>query len=76
VFSPTGSYGPDPAPNVVELDYDDIAEFMRTDRRSLPRTVEFWVNKALGEAPGAGALGDAPGPGGPAGGTSKNEGRS
>jgi hypothetical protein len=34
------------------------------------------VNKALGEAPGAGALGDAPGPGGPAGGTSKNEGRS
>ncbi len=49
VFSPTGSYGPDPAPNVTEIDYDDIIEFMRDDRWNLPRKVEFWVSRALDE---------------------------
>jgi hypothetical protein len=32
VFSPTGSYGPDRAPNVTELDYDDMIEFMSNER--------------------------------------------
>jgi hypothetical protein len=49
VFSPTGTYGPDPAPNVTELDYDDIVEFMRSDVWSLPRTVERRVSHALDE---------------------------
>jgi hypothetical protein len=51
VFSPTGTYGPDPAPNVVELDYDEILEFMRTERRNLPSSVEHWVSRALDDVP-------------------------
>ncbi len=51
VFSPTGTYGPDPAPNVVELDYDEIIEFMRTERGSLPSSVEHWVSRALDDVP-------------------------
>ena len=47
VFSPTGTYGPDPAPNVTELDYYDIIDFMRNDRPILPRSVDHWVSRAL-----------------------------
>lgn len=51
VFSPTGSYGPDPAANVVELDYDDLIEFMGNDRWSLPPRVGVWVSQALDDVP-------------------------
>jgi hypothetical protein len=51
VFSPTGTYGPDPAPNVTELDYDDLIDFMRNERWSLPPTVEHWASRALDEFP-------------------------
>jgi hypothetical protein len=47
VFSPTNTYGPDPAPNVIEIDYDDLVDFIRTERWSLPRSVEDWVSQAL-----------------------------
>lgn len=46
VFSPTDTYGPDPAPNVREIDYQDIVEFIRNDRPSLPENVEHWVSRA------------------------------
>jgi hypothetical protein len=49
VFSPTGSYGPDPAANVTELDYDDMIEFMGSERSSLPDSVAHWVSHALDE---------------------------
>jgi len=47
VFSPTGTYGPDPAPNVIELEYDEIIEFMRSERCRLDGTVERLVSRAL-----------------------------
>ena len=51
VFSPTGTYGPDPAPNVTQLDHDDVIEFMRTERRILPPSVRHWVSRASGDVP-------------------------
>ena len=51
VFSPTGTYGPDPAPNVTELDYYDIIDFMRNDRSILPRSLDHWVSRALDDVP-------------------------
>lgn len=51
VFSPTGTYGPDPAANVSELDYDDVIEFMRSERRTLPPSVEHWVSRSSEEVP-------------------------
>jgi hypothetical protein len=47
VFSPTDTYGPDPAPNVTAIDYEDIIRFIRTERWSLPQSVEDWVGNAL-----------------------------
>jgi hypothetical protein len=47
VFSPTDTYGPDPAPNVTEIDYEDIIGFIRTERWSLPQSVEHLVGNAL-----------------------------
>jgi hypothetical protein len=47
VFSPTDTYGPDPAPNVTEIDYEDMIRFIRTERWSLPQSVEYWVGDAL-----------------------------
>lgn len=46
VFSPTGTYGPDPAPNVKEIDHRDVVEFIRNERSSLPETVEQWISRA------------------------------
>jgi len=46
VFSPTGTYGPNPASNVVELEYDDVVEFMRRERWSVSATVEQWLSRA------------------------------
>ena len=53
VFSPTGTYSSDPAPNVTVLDYDDVVEFVRSERSSLPRAVEQWVSRALDDVPHA-----------------------
>jgi hypothetical protein len=47
VFSPTSTYGADPAPNVTEIAYDEIAEFVTTERWSLPPAVENWFSRAL-----------------------------
>jgi hypothetical protein len=47
VFSPTDTYGPDPAPNVTEIRRDEIVEFIRSERWSLPQSVEDWVSRAL-----------------------------
>ncbi len=47
VFSPTGTYGPDPAPNVTAVEYDNVVEFIRTKRSRLPDPVERWVRHAL-----------------------------
>jgi hypothetical protein len=33
VFSPTGGYGPNPAPNVKKLKSADLVEFMRSEYR-------------------------------------------
>jgi hypothetical protein len=46
VFSPTDTYGPDPAPNVKEIDHTDVVEFIRNERSSLPETVEQWISRA------------------------------
>lgn len=51
VFSPTGTYGPDPAPNVTQLDHDDVIEFMRSERRILPPSVQHWVSRASDDVP-------------------------
>jgi hypothetical protein len=47
VFSPTDTYGPDPAPNVTEIRRDEMVEFIRSERWSLPQSVEGWVSQAL-----------------------------
>lgn len=46
VFSPTDTYGPDPAPNVIEIDHAEIIDFIRSERWSLPQGVEYWVDRA------------------------------
>ncbi len=46
VFSPTGTYGPNPAANVIELEYDDLVEFMRDERWNVSPTVEQWLSRA------------------------------
>lgn len=51
VFSPTGTYGPDPAPNVTQLDHDDVVEFMRSERGILPSSVGHWVTRASDAVP-------------------------
>jgi len=47
VFSPTGTYGPNPAANVLELDYDDVVEFMSGERWSASATVQQWLSRAV-----------------------------
>jgi len=47
VFSPTGTYGPNPAANVVELEYDELVEFMRHERWNASATVQEWLSRAL-----------------------------
>jgi len=47
VFSPTGTYGAERASNVIEIDYDELIDFMRDERWHLPGTVEQWVSRAL-----------------------------
>jgi hypothetical protein len=47
VFSPTDTYGPHPAPNVTEIEYADIVEFIRTERWSLPQGVGYWVDRVI-----------------------------
>jgi hypothetical protein len=47
VFSPTDTYGPDPAPNVTEIPRDEMVEFIRSERWSIPQSVEEWVSRAL-----------------------------
>lgn len=46
VFSPTGSYGNDPAPNVAEVPYEGLTEFMRSEPTCLPPMVEHWVGRS------------------------------
>ena len=46
VFSPTGTYGPNPAANVVELEYDDLVDFMRDEHWNASATVEQWLSRA------------------------------
>jgi hypothetical protein len=47
VFSPTGSYGPTPAPNVQKLTTAELVAFMRSEPECLPPTVEHWVRLAV-----------------------------
>jgi hypothetical protein len=54
VFSPTGTYGPDPAPNVTAVDYEEVVDFIRSERWSLPEPVERWVRRALDDNPAGG----------------------
>jgi hypothetical protein len=49
VFSPTNSYGPDPAPNVREINAEDLIEFIRSEPWSLPQRVSKWVERAVDE---------------------------
>ena len=51
VFSPTGTYGPNLAPNVTQIDRDDVIEFMRGERRILPPGVRHWVSRASDDVP-------------------------
>ncbi|MGA2924825.1 MAG: hypothetical protein ABSG43_02335 [Solirubrobacteraceae bacterium] len=46
VFSPTGTYGPNPAANVVELEYDEIVAFMRHGCWSTSPAVTGWLDRA------------------------------
>jgi hypothetical protein len=43
-FRPTARTG---LPRVVELDYEDLADFIRSERWSLPLGVAEWVSRAL-----------------------------
>jgi hypothetical protein len=45
VFSPTGTYGPDPAPNVREIDAADLIDFMGSEPWSLPLSVSQWIER-------------------------------
>jgi hypothetical protein len=47
VFSPTNTYGPDPAPNVREIDARELIDFIRSERWSLPLSVSEWIERAL-----------------------------
>ena len=47
VFSPTNTYGPDPAPNVHEINARDLIDFIRSERWSLPLSVSEWMERAL-----------------------------
>jgi hypothetical protein len=49
VFSPTGSYGDNPAPNVSTIAFDELTGFMRDEPTSLPPAVEHWVRLAAGD---------------------------
>jgi hypothetical protein len=49
VFSPTNTYGPDPAPNVREMNVEVLIEFIRSEPWSLPRSVSEWMTRALHE---------------------------
>ncbi len=46
VFSPTGSYGENPAPNVTAIAFDELTGFMRDEPTCLPPTVEHWARLA------------------------------
>lgn len=39
VFSPTNTYGPDPAPHVEEIAVEDVIAFIRSEPWSVPLTV-------------------------------------
>jgi hypothetical protein len=47
VFSPTESYGDDPAPNVTKLGRQDLIDFMHSEPRCLPPLVAHWVRQAV-----------------------------
>lgn len=49
VFSPTNTYGPDPAPNVREIDAQDLINFIHSEPWSLPQSVNVWVEQAVDE---------------------------
>jgi hypothetical protein len=49
VFSPTNTYGPDPAPNVREIDAEDLIDFIRTESWSLPQSLSEWIERAADE---------------------------
>jgi hypothetical protein len=47
VFSPTDTYGPDPAPNVREMNAEVLIEFVRSEPWSLPQSVSEWTERAV-----------------------------
>jgi hypothetical protein len=49
VFSPTNTYGPDPAPNVCAINAEDLIDFIRTESWSLPLSVSEWIERAADE---------------------------
>lgn len=49
VFSPTNTYGADPAPNVREIDAEDLIDFIRSECWSLPQSVSEWIERAVDE---------------------------
>jgi hypothetical protein len=46
VFSPTESYGPDPAPNVETIQSRDLLAFMHSPQSCLPPMVKYWTRLA------------------------------
>jgi hypothetical protein len=49
VFSPTNTYGPDPAPNVREINGADLIDFIRSESWSLPQRVSELLERAVDE---------------------------
>jgi hypothetical protein len=47
VFSPTNTYGPDPALNVREIDAEDLIDFILSEPWSLPLSVSEWIERGL-----------------------------
>lgn len=46
VYSPTASYGENPAPNVKALTSEELIDFMRAEPTCLPPMVAHWVRRA------------------------------